>query len=198
MSRAKRQYTADELPSSLQLSNELTRERYRRSYAMVLRSTIYTMITVAAIAILVAVLFLPVLRIYGSSMNPTLNEGDIVLSIKGSQFKTGEIIAFYYNNKILVKRVIANTGDWVDIDEDGYVYVNGEKLDEPYLEDRAFGETDIKLPYQVPDKRIFVMGDNRSVSVDSRNTSVGCVAEEQIVGKIVYCVWPFSNFGAIQ
>ncbi|MBP3901783.1 MAG: signal peptidase I [Blautia sp.] len=165
---------------------------------MVLRSTIYTMITVAAIAILVAVLFLPVLRIYGSSMNPTLNEGDIVVSIKGSQFKTGEIIAFYYNNKILVKRVIANTGDWVDIDEDGYVYVNGEKLDEPYLEDRAFGETDIKLPYQVPDKRIFVMGDNRSVSVDSRNTSVGCVAEEQIVGKIVYCVWPFSNFGAIQ
>jgi len=197
MSR-KRQYTAGELPSSLQLSNELTRERYRRSYAMVLRSTIYTMITVAAIAILVAVLFLPVLRIYGSSMNPTLNEGDIVVSVKGSQFKTGEIIAFYYNNKILVKRVIANTGDWVDIDEDGYVYVNGEKLDEPYLQDRAFGETDIKLPYQVPDKRIFVMGDNRSVSVDSRNTSVGCVAEEQIVGKIVYCVWPFSNFGAIQ
>ena len=145
MSRAKRQYTAGELPSSLQLSNELTRERYRRSYAMVLRSTIYTMITVAAIAILVAVLFLPVLRIYGSSMNPTLNEGDIVLSIKGSQFKTGEIIAFYYNNKILVKRVIANTGDWVDIDEDGYVYVNGEKLDEPYLEDRAFGETDGQL-----------------------------------------------------
>ena len=198
MSRAKRQYSAGELPSSLQLSNELTRERYRRSYAMVLRSTIYTMITVAAIAILVAVLFLPVLRIYGSSMNPTLNEGDIVVSVKGSQFKTGEIIAFYYNNKILVKRVIANTGDWVDIDEDGYVYVNGEKLDEPYLQDRAFGETDIKLPYQVPDKRIFVMGDNRSVSVDSRNTSVGCVAEEQIVGKIVYCVWPFSNFGAIQ
>lgn len=197
MSR-KRQYSAGELPSSLQLSNELTRERYRRSYAMVLRSTIYTMITVAAIAILVAVLFLPVLRIYGSSMNPTLNEGDIVVSVKGSQFKTGEIIAFYYNNKILVKRVIANTGDWVDIDEDGYVYVNGEKLDEPYLQDRAFGETDIKLPYQVPDKRIFVMGDNRSVSVDSRNTSVGCVAEEQIVGKIVYCVWPFSNFGAIQ
>ena len=197
MSR-KRQYTAGELPSSLQLSNELTRERYRRSYAMVLRSTIYTMITVAAIAILVAVLFLPVLRIYGSSMNPTLNEGDIVVSVKGSQFKTGEIIAFYYNNKILVKRVIANTGDWVDIDEEGYVYVNGEKLDEPYLQDRAFGETDIKLPYQVPDKRIFVMGDNRSVSVDSRNTSVGCVAEEQIVGKIVYCVWPFSNFGAIQ
>lgn len=197
MSR-KKQFAVSELPSSLQLSNELTRERYRRSYAMVLRSTIYTMITVAAIAVLIAVLFLPVLRIYGSSMNPTLNEGDIVLSLKGSEFKTGDIIAFYYNNKILVKRVIANTGDWVDIDEEGNVFVNGEKLNEPYLKDKAFGETDIKLPYQVPDKRVFVMGDNRSVSVDSRNTSVGCVAEEQIVGKIVYCVWPFKNFGEIR
>ena len=166
MSR-KKQFAVSELPSSLQLSNELTRERYRRSYAMVLRSTIYTMITVAAIAVLIAVLFLPVLRIYGSSMNPTLNEGDIVLSLKGSEFKTGDIIAFYYNNKILVKRVIANTGDWVDIDEEGNVFVNGEKLNEPYLKDKAFGETDIKLPYQVPDKRVFVMGDNRSVSVDS-------------------------------
>ena len=194
---AKRQFSTTELPTSAQLSNELTRERYKRSYALVLRSTIYTLITVAAIAVLVAVLFLPVLRIYGSSMNPTLNEGDIVVSLKGSEFETGEIIAFYYNNKILVKRVIANAGDWVDIDEDGNVFVNGEKLNEPYLKDKAFGETDIKLPYQVPDKRIFVMGDNRSVSVDSRNTSVGCVAEEQIVGKIAFCVWPFSNFGKI-
>ena len=156
------------------------------------------MITVAAIAVLIAVLFLPVLRIYGSSMNPTLDEGDIVVSLKGSNFKTGDIIAFYYNNKILVKRVIANTGDWVDIDDDGNVYVNNVKLDEPYITDKAFGDTDIKLPYQVPDKRIFVMGDNRSVSVDSRNTSVGCVADEQIVGKIVFCVWPFENFGKIQ
>ena len=195
---AKRQFSTTELPTSAQLSNELTRERYKRSYALVLRSTIYTLITVAAIAVLVAVLFLPVLRIYGSSMNPTLNEGDIVVSLKGSEFETGEIIAFYYNNKILVKRVIANAGDWVDIDEDGNVFVNGEKLNEPYLKDKAFGETDIKLPYQVPDKRIFVMGDNRSVSVDSRNTSVGCVAEEQIVGKIAFCVWPFSNFGKIE
>ena len=195
---SKKTFSADELPSSTQLAVELNRERYRRSYVMVLRSTIYTMVTVAAIAVLIAVLFLPVLRIYGSSMNPTLDEGNIVVSLKGSEFKTGDIIAFSYNNKIRVKRVIANTGDWVDIDEDGNVYVNGEKLDEPYLKDKAFGETDIKLPYQVPDKRIFVMGDNRSVSVDSRNTSVGCVAEEQIVGKIVYCVWPLSQFGAIQ
>ena len=197
MSR-KKVFQASDLPSSGQLSNELTRERYKRSYVMILRSTIYTLVTVAAIAVLIAVLFLPVLRIYGSSMNPTLDEGDIVVSLKGSNFKTGDIIAFYYNNKILVKRVIANTGDWVDIDDEGNVYVNNVKLDEPYITDKAFGETDIKLPYQVPDKRIFVMGDNRSVSVDSRNTSVGCVADEQIVGKIVFCVWPFEHFGKIQ
>ena len=189
---------SQELPTLDVMEAELKRVKYRRRYARVLRSTLYTLITVAAVAVLVATLWLPVLQIHGSSMTPTLYDGNIIVSVKDSEFESGDIIAFYYNNKILVKRVIANTGDWVDIDEDGYVYVNGEKLDEPYLQDRAFGETDIKLPYQVPDKRIFVMGDNRSVSVDSRNTSVGCVAEEQIVGKIVYCVWPFSNFGAIQ
>ena len=155
------------------------------------------MITVAAVAVLVAVLLLPVLRIYGSSMNPTLTEEDIVVSLKSNEFKTGDIIAFYYNNKILVKRVIANPGDWVDIDKEGNVYVNNEKLEEPYLQTKALGDCNIKLPYQVPESR-FVMGDNRDVSVDSRNTSVGCVAEEQIVGKIVFCIWPFSRFGKIQ
>ena len=160
-----------------------------------LRSTIYTLVTVSALAVLVAVLLLPVLRIYGSSMNPTLYEKDIVLSLKGSTFKTGDIVAFYYNNKILVKRVIANTGDWVDIDEDGVVYVNNQALTEPYVQELAKGECNIKLPYQVPESKIFVMGDNRATSVDSRHTSVGCVAEEQIVGKIVFCVWPLSHFG---
>ena len=130
-------------------------------------------------------------------MSPTLTEGNIVVSLKGSRFETGDVIAFYYNNKVLVKRVIANTGDWVDIDKEGNVYVNNELINEPYLTDKAFGECNIDLPYQVPESRIFVMGDNRSVSVDSRNTAVGCVAEEQIVGKIVFCVWPFSQFGKI-
>ena len=198
MSKAGRTIRAVDLPGTAELEEELKRVRYRRNYAIVFRSTVYTLITVSAIAVLVAVLLLPVLRIYGTSMSPTLTEGNIVVSLKGSRFETGDVIAFYYNNKVLVKRVIANTGDWVDIDKEGNVYVNNELINEPYLTDKAFGECNIDLPYQVPESRIFVMGDNRSVSVDSRNTAVGCVAEEQIVGKIVFCVWPFSQFGKIQ
>ena len=144
-------------------------------------------------AVLVATLWLPVLQIYGSSMSPTLEEGDIVVSIKSKNYETGDIVAFYYNNKILIKRVIASSGDWVDLDEDGTVYVNGEKLDEPYVKDKAFGECDLELPYQVPESRIFVMGDHRSVSVDSRSKAVGCVAEEQIVGKLVCRIWPLTG-----
>ena len=185
------------IPTTDELKAELKREQYKHSYATTLRSTIFALVTVAAAAILIAVLLLPVLRIYGTSMNPTLTEGDIVLSLKGSQFQTGDIVAFYYNNKILVKRVIAHTGDWVDIDDDGNVYVNNKLLDEPYLQDRALGDCNIELPYQVPESKLFVMGDNRSVSVDSRNTAVGCVAEEQIVGKIVFCVWPLNRLGYV-
>ena len=185
------------IPTTDELKAELKREQYKHSYATTLRSTIFALVTVAAAAILIAVLLLPVLRIYGTSMNPTLTEGDIVLSLKGSQFQTGDIVAFYYNNKILVKRVIAHTGDWVDIDDDGNVYVNNKLLDEPYLQDRALGDCNIELPYQVPESKLFVMGDNRSVSVDSRNTAVGCVAEEQIVGKIVFCVWPLNRIGNV-
>jgi signal peptidase I len=186
-----------ELPTTKQLQDELDRVKYRKSYASVLRSTVYTLITVAAIAVLVAVLFLPVLRIYGTSMSPSLNEGDIVVSLKGNDFKTGDVVAFYYNNKILVKRVMALDGDWINIDENGVVYVNNEEIDEPYISEKALGECNIKLPYQVPESRIFVMGDNRATSVDSRNTSVGCVAEEQIVGKIRFRVWPLSQMGVI-
>jgi signal peptidase I len=143
-------------------------------------------------------LFLPVLRIYGQSMNNTLVSGELVVSLKGASFETGDVVAFYYNNNILVKRVIANPGDWVDMDEDGDVYVNSVLTDEPYLSEKAYGETNIEFPYQVPEGRVFVMGDNRSVSIDSRNTSIGCVAQEQIVGKIVFRVWPLARMGPVR
>ena len=187
-----------ELPDTGTVKDAYERASYRSRLKDSIISTVNILIVVAAIAILVAMLFLPVLRIYGQSMNATLWSGDLVFSLKGSSFETGDVIAFYYNNNILVKRVIATSGQWVDIDLDGNVYVDQKLIDEPYLKEKAFGECNIDLPYQVPESRIFVMGDNRSVSVDSRNTAVGCVAEEQIVGKIVFCVWPFSQFGKIQ
>ena len=186
------------VPTVQELQSELNRVRYKRRYRSVLRSTIYTLITVAAIAVLVATLWLPVLQIYGSSMTPTLQDGEIIFSVKTSSFEPGDIISFYYNNKILVKRVIARPGEWVDIDSDGYVYINDVRLDEPYLEDRAFGDCNIELPYQIPDGKVFVMGDHRSTSVDSRNTAVGCVAQEQVVGKILFRVWPLSGFGPVN
>lgn len=187
-----------EYPTAQQLEKEIGRINYRHNFFSALRSTVFTLITVAAIAVLIAVLLLPVLRIYGNSMTPTLSEGDIVVSVKGSQMEAGDLVAFYYNNKILVKRVIAHAGEWVDIEEDGTVYVNSIRLDEPYVVEPAFGECDIELPYQVPEGRLFVMGDHRSVSVDSRSTAVGCVAEEQIVGKIVFRVWPLTGFGNVK
>lgn len=198
MKKSEKRASAAPMPTVAQLEQELKRETYRRRYNRVLRSTIYTLITVAAVAVLVATLFLPVLRIYGTSMTPTTTDGDIVVSVKGGSFERGDIIAFWFNNKILVKRVIAQAGEWVDIDEAGNVSINGEPLDEPYLTEKALGECDIELPYQVPDGRLFVMGDHRSTSSDSRSSAVGCVAEEQIVGKLVFRVWPLGEFGPLE
>ncbi|MDD6674482.1 MAG: signal peptidase I [Lactimicrobium massiliense] len=187
-----------DIPPLAVLEQQLKEEKKKRRFYKALRSVIATLVTVAAVAVLVAQSLMPVLRIYGNSMNPTLSQGNVVVALKSSNFKTGDIVAFYWNNKILIKRAIAMPGDWVDIDEDGNVSVNGKVIDEPYLQDKALGQCDITLPYQVPDGGIFVMGDNRSVSVDSRSTTIGVVSDEQIVGKIVFRIWPLSNLGLLN
>ena len=183
-----------EIPTAVQLEAELKRAKYRREYGKLLRNTISSLIVVAAIAVLVSMLFLPALRVTGTSMTPTLQNDELVVCRKRGTFQSGDIIAFYFNNKILLKRVIGVAGDIIDIDDSGTVYVNGEALEEPYLNEKALGECDIELPYQVPDERVFVMGDHRSTSVDSRSTAVGCVAEEAVVGKVILRVWPVKQF----
>lgn len=180
-----------------QLESELKRTRKKGHYRRTFRSTVYVLVVVAAAAILVATLWMPVLRIYGTSMMPTLDEGNIVVSVKDSRFETGELVSFYYGNRLLVKRVIAGPGDWVDMDQQGNVFVNGALVDEPYLTEKEYGDVTIQFPYQVPETRYFALGDHRSTSVDSRNQVIGCISEEQIVGKIVFRVWPLSQFGKL-
>ena len=186
------------LPTVQQLEAELKREKYRGRYWKMLRGTVAVLVVVAATAVLISNLLLPILRIYGSSMTPTLVNGNIVAAVRNGTYQRGDIIAFYYNNKILVKRVIGMPGEWVDMDDSGNVTIDGEPLEEPYLTEKALGECDIELPYQVPDGRLFVMGDHRSTSSDSRSSAVGCVAEEQIVGKLVFRVWPLGGFGPLE
>lgn len=187
-----------ELPAVEQLEAELKKERYRKNFGRILRSTIFSLIVVAAVAVLLVVLLMPVLQIVGTSMTETLFDGDIVVAVSGSGYAPGDVIAFYYNNAILIKRVIASPGDWVDIDENGNVYLNSEPLDEPYVTEKALGECNITLPYQVPDARYFVMGDHRATSIDSRNTAVGCVSDEMVIGKLLLRVWPISLFGFVH
>ena len=187
-----------ERPTLAQLKTELKRERHKLTYGATLRSTIYSLVTVAAVAVLVATLLLPVLQIYGESMSPTLEDGQIVVSVKTGQLEQGDVVAFYYNNKILVKRVIAGPGQWVDIDEDGNVYVDGQLLDEPYAVEKSLGSCNIELPYQVADGRWFVMGDHRSVSVDAGDRSEGCVSEEQIVGRLTFRIWPLDSISSLE
>ena len=186
------------LPTAEQLDMERRRLRYKRRYNRTLRSTVAILIVVAALAVLAATLWMPVLRVYGSSMAPTLHNGEILVSVKTKDFSSGDIIAFYHGNKLLIKRYIAGPSDYVNVDEDGNVSVNGTLLDEPYLAEKAYGEADIEFPHQVPDQRYFVMGDNRSVSIDSRSSIVGCIAGDQIVGKVVFRVWPLSAFGPLR
>ena len=190
-------FNISDLPSAELLRRELQRENYRKKFARAMKSTFFTLVVVAAIAVLVSTIWMPVLQIYGSSMSPTLNEGEIVVAVKGDNFVTGDLVSFYIGNKLLVKRYIAGPGQWVEIDESGNVFVDGKVLNEPYLTEKSLGDCNIEFPYQVPDNRIFCMGDHRATSLDSRNTAVGCIADEQVVGKIVFCIWPFSAFGGV-
>lgn len=172
-----------------ELERSLKKDRFWQAF----RSTVSALILVAAVSVLVATLWMPVLEVYGTSMTPTLSPGDLLLSWKSKEIKRGDLIAFYFNNKVLIKRVIAKSGDWVDIHEDGSVLVNGEAIKEEYLTEKALGETDLTYPFQVPEARYFVMGDHRATSVDSRVEAMGCVADEQLVGKILFRFWPLQH-----
>ena len=194
----KKQVKKIEMPTIELLEGELKQAQYKTRYGKVLRSTVFSLLVVAAIAVIIAVLLMPVLQISGNSMEPTLSDSDLVIALNNGKFKTGEVIGFYFNNGILVKRVIATSGDWVDIDREGTVYVNGVKLEEPYITEKALGECNITLPYQVPDGKCFVMGDHRANSIDSRTTTVGCIAGDKIVGKLLLRFWPLSSFGLIN
>lgn len=181
------------LPTKNQVETERKRYRRQRAYNKALRGTVYVLTIVAAVAVLIATLILPVLQIEGTSMEPTLSNGDVVLLAKTPRFDHGDLCGFTWNNKLLIKRVIGLPGDWIEMDTDGNIYLNGEKLDEPYVQQKAFGECDLEFPFQVPAEQYFVVGDMRENSIDSRNTLIGCVTKDQIVGKVFFRAWPFKE-----
>ena len=185
-------------PDINELERELGREKQKQKFRKAIRSTVYTLVVTAAVAVLVATVLLPVMRIYGNSMTPTLVEGDIVVSVTGTKFETGDVVLVNNGSKILVRRIIAKAGEWVNIDARGNVYVNNQRINEPYVSEMALGECDIELPCKVPDNTVFVMGDHRKTSIDSRNTSVGCIKTDDIAGKIIFRAWPITKTGAIS
>ena len=185
------------VPQLPEIEGELRRLKTRRSWRRALSSTIYTLVVVAAVAVLVAMLYVSVLVVSGTSMEPNLENGDVLVGVKAERFEAGDVVCFYYNNRLLLKRVVAQAGDWVEVDGEGYVYVNGRLLDEPYVKDRSLGICDVEFPYQVPEGAVFVLGDHRSTSVDSRSSAVGCVTLDKVVAKVYLRVWPLDSFGLV-
>ncbi len=181
------------LPTKSQVETERKRYRRKKAYNKALRGTVYVLTIVAAVAVLIATLILPVLQIEGVSMEPTLSNGDIVLLTKTTRFERGDLCGFTWNNKLLIKRVIGLPGDWIEIKSDGTIYLNGDELEEPYVDRKVLGECDLEFPFQVPQEQYFVVGDMRESSIDSRNTVIGCIPKEQIVGKVFFRIWPFKN-----
>ena len=186
-----------EKPSLELLRGELERTKYQQEYRKTLLNTVSVLIVVAALTVLVAMVWLPVLEIYGSSMNPTLVEGDYVVSISAKNPDRGDLVAYYFGNKLLVKRVIGLPGELIDINEEGIVSVDGKPLDEPYLVEHALGECDIELPLEVPQEQYFVLGDRRSTSLDSRNKAMGFIGQDQLVGKVIFRIWPLGRIGQV-
>ena len=194
MSRFSRRSGRITIPSLKQVEEERIRLGRRKQYRKALASTIAVLLVVAATAVLVVTLFLPVLQVVGTSMEPTLSNGNIILLVKTKDFNTGQMIGFRQNGKIILKRVIGGPGDYIIIDDEGNVFVNGNLIEEPYITDKSKGECDITFPYQVPDNAYFVLGDHRSVSVDSRRSSIGCIQYDQIIGRVVIRIWPLKDF----
>lgn len=181
------------LPSAETIQKEIKREKYKQRYKRVLKSTVYALIVVAAVAVLIATLVLPVVQIAGNSMAPTLNEGEIVVLVKSKELEVGDLCAFSFSNKVLIKRVVGLPGDIIEMDAEGNVYVNSELLDEPYVVNKALGECDLEFPYQVPESQYFLLGDQRDTSIDSRSSVIGCVTKDQLIGKLIFRIWPFAD-----
>ena len=181
------------IPTEEEIASERKRLKTRKEYIRIFLTTIYALIVVASVAALIATMIMPVLQVSGSSMEPTLNDDDIIVLVKTSKFKTGEMCGFYWQNKLLLKRVIGGPGDIISIDGEGNVTVNGEVIDEPYIKEKSLGICDIEFPYQVPENRYFVLGDNRDVSIDSRSSEIGSIEKEQIIGKVFFRIYPFKK-----
>lgn len=186
------------VPDLAEVEKERNRLKRRKEYGNALRGTCFSLLAVAAIAVLAATLFLPVLQVTGTSMEPTLYDGDIIVLTKKSSINRGDLCGFYYQNKLLLKRVIGLPGDWIDIKEDGTALVNDEEIDEPYVSGKSLGECDLTFPYQVPDNRYFVMGDHRSTSIDSRSSVIGSIEKDQITGKILLRIWPLKHISLVH